>query len=360
MKIATITLPLHTNYGGLLQAFALKTALESQGHEVTVLDLKEKMPVPKGLRAPFTYLGRALKGREVFREKRFHRELPYRSANTARFVDGFVRPRLVDSYSDVRKGEYDAFVVGSDQVWRPLYFHPIEDAFLAFTRGWDVKRVAYAASFGTDTLEYEYTRIEACSKLLSAFDGVSVREDSGVVHCAEWFDYEDAAHVLDPVMLLPASVYMDMASSAAHHPAAGKIAAYILDSSDEKSHVLDFMKRVSGMEVHEVALERVVPPVEQWLAAFADAEFIVTDSFHGCVLAILFHKRFIAVGNNRRGMARLSSLMDMFGLDMRLVQGIDPEDDGEFFLSEPDWAEIDRVLDSRKEASLEFLRKSLA
>ena len=78
MKTAIVTLPLHTNYGGLLQAYALKTALESMGHEVTVLDLKDKMPFPKGLKAPFIYANRALKkllkgssGPEVFREKRY-------------------------------------------------------------------------------------------------------------------------------------------------------------------------------------------------------------------------------------------------------------------------------------------------
>ncbi len=370
MKTAIITLPLHTNYGGLLQAYALKSALESQGHDVTVLDLKEKMPVPRGIKAPFVYLGRALKGAEVFREKRYKRELPVLSSNTSAFVDKYIKPRMIDSYHDVMEGDYDAFVVGSDQVWRPLYFHPIEDAFLAFTRDLDVRRVAYAASFGTDKLEYEYIQIEECSRLLAGFDGVSVREDSAVAQCAEWFDYESAVHVLDPVMLLPASVYMDMAASAQEHPAVGKMTTYILDSSAEKTHAVDFMKRVSGLDVHDVSVRpyvndrpasgRVVPPVEQWLAAFADAEFIVTDSFHGCVLAILLHKRFIAVGNNRRGMARLSSLMTMFGLDMRLVQGIDPEDDGSFFLSEPDWAEIDSVLDFRRGTSLDFLKKVLA
>ncbi len=369
MKIAIITLPLHTNYVGILQAYALKTVLESQGHEATVLDLKDKMPAPKGLKAPFVYLRRALKGVEVFREKRYKRELPILAAETGIFVEGEVRPRMIDSYSKIGEGEYDAFVVGSDQVWRPLYFHPIEDAFLAFTRDWDVRRVAYAASFGTDKLEYEYMQLEECSRLLARFDGVSVREDSAVGHCSEWFDYEDAAHVLDPVMLLDSGVYSGMASSAGSHPAGGRIITYILDASDEKRHVVDFMVWVSGMEVHDVSVhpyvndrpvhERVVPSVERWLAAFADAEFIVTDSFHGCVLAILLHKRFIAVGNSRRGMARLNSLLTMFGLDMRLVQGIDPEDDGEFFLSEPDWEAVDKVLEEKRIESVEFLKKSL-
>ncbi len=367
MKTAIVTLPLHTNYGGLIQAFALKKALEGLGHQVTVLDLKEKMPVPGGLNAPFKYLSRALKGREVFRERRFRRELPILSRNTSRFVEKYISPTVIGSYHDVEAEQFDAYVVGSDQVWRPLYFHPIEDAFLAFTMERDVKRVAYAASFGTDALEYEYMQLDECAKLLAKFDGVSVREDSAVRQCEEWFDYEGAAHVLDPVMLLDADIYMNMASSVGAHPAKGKITAYILDGSAEKAHVVDFMKRVSGMDVHDVSVhpyvndrpvaERVVPAVEDWLAAFADAEFVVTDSFHGCVLAILMHKRFVAVGNSRRGMARLTSLMGMFGLDMRLVHGIDPEDDGEFFMSEPDWESVDKILSDKRKESFAFLQK---
>jgi hypothetical protein len=163
--------------------------------------------------------------------------------------------------------------------------------------------------------------------------------------------------------------HADMASLAKAHPAEGKILTYILDSSPEKTHVVDFMKRITGYDSYDSSVhpyvndrpvgERVVPALEQWLAAFVDAEFVVTDSFHGCVLSLLLHKRFIAVGNSRRGMARLNSLLDMFGLDMRLVHGIDPEDDGVYFLSDIDWEEVDRIIARKREESLTFLRESL-
>lgn len=376
MRIAIVTLPLHTNYGGLLQAFALRSVLESLGHEVTVLDFKDKMPAPKGMKAPFKYAGRMfsrlLKGKsapEVFRERRYARELPVLSADVLRFINSYICPRIIGSYSEIKEGEFDAFVVGSDQVWRPRFFNKIEDAFLAFTAEWDVKRVAYAASFGTDELEYEFMQLEICSKLLEKFDGVSVREDSAVGLCEEWLDYEGAVHVLDPVMLVNPATYREMAKEVKAHPAEGKIVTYILDRSEEKNHVVDFIKRMSGMPVYDCSVypyvndrpvaERVVPPVADWLAALADAKFVVTDSFHGCVLSILLHKRFIAVGNSRRGLARLKSLLDLFGLDMRLVHGVDPEDDGEFFLSEPDWESIDRMIEDKRNESMEFLFDSL-
>lgn len=376
MKIAVITLPLHTNYGGLLQAYALKSVLDEMGHEAEVVDIRDKMPSPKGAGALFIYARRALvklfKGAgapEVFREIRYNRELPVLSSHTSVFVADLIKPRVVGSYAEIREGEYDAFVVGSDQVWRPRYFGKIEDAFLAFAEDWAVKRVAYAASFGTDQLEYEYMQLEACARLLGLFDGVSVREDSAVGMCAEWLDCDRAVHVLDPVTLLTADRYRKLASSCHVTGKAGGITTYILDPSPEKRHVIDFMNRVSGMEVHDCSVypyvndrpveDRVVPPLEKWLASFLDADFIITDSFHGCVLAILLHKRFIATGNSRRGMARLNSLLSMFGLEMRLVHGIDPEDDGEFFLSDIDWEETDRILEEKRAKSLDFLRDSL-
>ena len=376
MRIAIVTLPLHTNYGGLLQAFALKRCLENTGHEVTVLDLEDKMPGPRSIKAPLVYarrvMNRIIKGAsapEVFRERRFKAELPVVGANTNEFVEKYISPRVLSAFSQVSSDDYDAFVVGSDQVWRPRYFPSVENAFLAFAKGWNVKRVAYAASFGTSELEYEAVLLEKCAGLLKEFDAVSVREESGVRMCSEWFDCDGAVHVLDPVMLLDAEEYRTLASGCSAHSAEGKILTYILDRNNHKQSIVDFMSKVSGMRVHDVSVnpydrrmpleDRVVPPLEQWLAGFVDAEFVVTDSFHGCVLAILLHKKFVVVGNSSRGLTRMQSLVDMFGLDQRLVHGIDPEDDGQFFLSEPDWDYVDDVLKKKRIECVEFLKNSL-
>ena len=112
---------------------------------------------------------------------------------------------------------------------------------------------------------------------------------------------------------------------------------------------------MSGKEVAPVPQGSMAAPVEQWLAGFCDADYVVTDSFHGCVLSILLHKPFVAVGNSLRGMARMNSLLSMFGLDGRLVQGIDPEDDGEYWLLEPDWDAVDAVLTQQRDLSIGFL-----
>jgi hypothetical protein len=187
--------------------------------------------------------------------------------------------------------------------------------------------------------------------------------------CSEWFDYDNAVHVLDPVMMLDADCYKEFAATSGDHSAKGKILTYLLDRSAHKMNVVEFIRRVSSKEVHDVSVraydkslpvsERVVPPLETWLAGFSEADMVVTDSFHGCVLSILLHKKFVVVGNSLRGMARMSSLMSMFGLDGRLVQGIDPEDDGEYWLSDPDWDAVDAVLEEQRTKSFAFLKAAL-
>ena len=376
MRLAIISLPLHVNYGGILQSYALKKELESMGHEVVVIDRKVKMPFPKWWKAPLIYMNRALKSLkggsdapEVFREYRCMKEYPVLSRELKPFVDAEIAPLKIDSYKDIKKGDFDGFVVGSDQVWRPRYFGKIEDAFLEFTRGWDVKRISYAASFGTDSLEFDSETLRICAGLLDCFDAVSVREDSAVTMCDEWLDCDRAVHVLDPVMLVDVADYHKIADGAKTRRAEGKIMTYILDPSDNKKSIAALVKSWTGKDIEDFSVnphdrripvdERVVPPLEEWLSGFADADFVVTDSFHGCVLAILFHKPFIAMGNGQRGMARMRSLLEMFGLDQRLVHGIDPEDDGEFFLSQPDWIAVDAVLAEHRAAARRFLADAL-
>lgn len=376
MRVAIVTLPLHTNYGGILQAYALRKVIMDQGHECDLIDRECKLVMPAAWKMPLVNLKRFVKnalhignGPEVFREKRIMKELPVVGAEVLRFTDKHICSRVVRKYSDIQIGEYDAFVVGSDQVWRPSYFGVIEDAFLKFTEHWNVKRISYAASFGTDLLEYTYEQLQVCSLLLKRFDAVSVREQNGVQLCDEWFEREDAVHVLDPVMLLEANHYAGLAVDAAERPAEGKVLTYILDESAEKSAIAQLVSKWVSAGIHDASVcprdlrrpisERIVPSMEQWISCFEDAQFVVTDSFHGCVMSILFHKPFLVVGNPGRGLSRVTSLLEMFGLEDRLVQGIDPEDDGEYYISGIDWNKVDSILEEYRAMSMSFLKKSL-
>lgn len=100
------------------------------------------------------------------------------------------------------------------------------------------------------------------------------------------------------------------------------------------------------------------PSVESWLQSFRDAKFIVTDSFHGTVLSILFNKPFIAVGNSARGMARFESLLSQFGLTDRLVES--PEEvSPKLVHSQIDWKAVNDKREALASAGRQFLKTQL-
>ena len=101
--------------------------------------------------------------------------------------------------------------------------------------------------------------------------------------------------------------------------------------------------------------ERIKPSVEKWLRGFYDAKFVITDSFHACVFSIIFHKQFVVVGNKERGMSRFESLLEMFGLEDRLVNIGDDISS----LSKIDYVAVDKIYDTLKEESKSFLFNAL-
>lgn len=373
MKIAILTLPLNHNYGGILQAYALQTTLERMGHEVVVLDVN-RYPVIKLHKAilayPLRLFKRYIKGdKRIFirREDIIRKRNSYFCKYTERFIRKNINRLEYNSLESLSKLKLDALVVGSDQVWRPIYYKPIENAFLKFAEYWNVKRIAYAASFGTDKWEYSSQQTELCKRLVKKFDIVSVRESSGVELCKNFLNV-NALQVLDPTMLLSKEDYINLIDRKNPNMEDNKqLLIYILDSNADKQKIVDYIaenkslkKNYVGVQVFNDALplnQRIQPPVEDWLQSFMNAEFVVTDSFHACVFSILFNKPFIAIGNIERGMSRFISLLSIFGLLNRLIdEKTNPTD----ILSQNiNWKDVNSILQKKKEESMVFLSTKL-
>lgn len=367
MKIAILTLPLHTNYGGILQAYALQTILERMGHDVYVIEKKRKplsLPIQK---MPFVYGKRIVKnliGRKfpLFYEQKINREQPIIRQYTDDFIRKYIHLKQYDTFSDIQPSEYDAFVVGSDQVWRPKYFgvNQIENAYLKFAESWDIKRLAYAASFGTENWEYTPRQTEKCSRLVKLFNAISVREDSGVGLCKKHWGV-DAQHVLDPTMLLDKQDYINLFEIAHTPKSKGNLLYYVLDETKEKKEILKsivdekklnpFNVKSNSDDINSPISERIQPPLEQWLRGFYDADFIFTDSFHACVFSILFNKPFIVYGNKNRGMSRFVSLLTMFGLEDTLVTSSSSLSYIDF-----DWQKVNFILSQKRKEAHSFFR----
>lgn len=376
MRIGILTLPLHTNYGGILQAYALQTTLERMGHEVVIFDTPNKCPLPPLWKLPLSFAKRILlksMGRidRIFIERYNNRVYHVITKEIQPFIDEKIHRKVFTKFSKLDAYDFDAIVVGSDQVWRSIYFipmwfgQPMENAYLSFTKGWNIKRISYAASFGTDKWEYNEKQTLHSKKSLQMFDAVSVREENGVKLCKQYFDV-DALHVLDPTMLLDANDYIELFKQKQTPKSKGNLLNYVLDETDEIESLIKkvaSMKKMVSFAVNnpyegdntKPLNQRIKPSVETWLRGFYDADFVITDSFHACVFSIIFKKQFVVVGNKDRGMSRFESLLKLFGLEDRLV---DVHCDVSI-LQQIDYDNVYSIYDKLKESSMIYLSGSL-
>lgn len=377
MKIGILTLPLHTNYGGILQAYALQQVLQGMGHEAMVIDEEKQFHFSLKRRIEMYVKGkvkRLLQGKNaIIYSPEYYKQLwAARTRYTGQFVSEHIVRRVVKDVSEISEGEFDAFVVGSDQIWRARYAQPfpgVGNAFLLFSKGWDIKRISYAASFGTDNWEYNKSDTVNCSMMAQAFDAISVREASGIMLCREYLGV-DAQQNIDPTLLLDADDYVKLVKrNTPQSP--GTLMCYALDQGKEVEDIVSCIAKEkmltpfyanSQTENHRLTLEeRVQPPVEQWLQGFRDAEFVVTDSFHACIFSILYRKPFVVIGNKCRGMTRFESLLQIFGLEERLVSSYeDYKLKVEELLQPIDYEPVYRILAEKRGEAIKFLEEALS
>lgn len=379
MKIGIITLPFNTNYGGILQAWALQTVLRKLGHEAVTINRKTagmsiKFKVLSiGRRFLLTVAG---KKNVVIRTWPNTSEDQIISQHTNRFIhENMITTRLFKSESDFSKLKtdgFDAYVVGSDQVWRPKYSPIIENHFLGFAQHEkNIKRVAFAASFGVDHWEYSKEETLKCRALASKFNAVTVREDSGIKLCKEHLGI-NAIRVVDPTMLITPEEYIALVEKDNIPELPGTLLNYVLDKAPEKQEIIKKINEIlqyktfstmpenSFRESGKNSLQQCVfPPVTNWIRGFMDARFVVTDSFHGTVFSILFNKPFLAIGNTKRGMSRFVSLLKTFGLEDRLIEVNSPNIKN--LVQQPiDFDKVNLILEHERSAAFRFLNESLS
>ena len=358
MKIGIITLPLIGNYGGIIQAYALQKVLKDFGNEVCLIE-KCGNSILKKLYLAARYVIQCLNGHSTPLFGNNQKETA-----SLQKIDSFISNNInrinVRSYSQLNGRNFDCLIVGSDQVWRPKYFgkYEIFNAFLLFAKRWHIKRIAYAASFGTDKWEYSKIQTWICKNLIRRFCLVSVREKSGGDFCKKYFGIK-AQVLIDPTMLLTKEDYINLFEKANTVKSCGSLLVYILDETKEKMELIDNVVSDLKLVSFNVAapINKVRPSIEQWIRGFFDAEFIVTDSFHACVFSILFQKPFIVFGNKERGLSRFTSLLGIFGLEDRLITSFSEFNQEKY--KPIDWNKVFSILSIEREKSLSFLRNAL-
>lgn len=360
MKVAVLTLRLHTNYGGILQAYALCRTLDHLGYEAVLLDYQPN--VYDSFRGKchvfLKNMLRTLKG-EPKKKYPTNKELHAGMENILPFIDRYFDcSKPLTTTEELRnylsEYEFEACIVGSDQVWRPFYAPQIENFFLDFCPD-ELIKVAYAASFGTDEWEFSSRQTKKCRTLLKKFTAVSVREFSAVAMCDKYLDVK-AVRMPDPTTLLDIKEYALLCEKV---EAESGVFAYIMDDSERGGMIAEKIGMSLGKKVHCLRkIDGRAAPVEEWLKNIMSADFVVTDSFHACVFAILFNKPFVCLGNKERGQSRFVSLLGEFGLQDRLLSAGD-EFRAELLTAGIDWDTINDRLDNECGRALDFLDASL-
>lgn len=330
---AIVTLIDYNNYGNIMQRYALQEFLLQNGYAFT--SLEHELPVSSTLSDDRVRLIASFVDRNIF---------------ISPAVDSQILP---------------CYIAGSDQIWRDFnYAKPKEMLgffFLNFTSGQDVRRVAYAASFGRNSLaDANITEdLSAYLKpLVLDFDAISVRETtaSGVINDA-WGVSSD--QVIDPTMLLAAGWYSNLVDRSRETTVAvNGVFSYLIGVSDENEKILKAATESLGVDLYRIDLADYsgpLPPVEQWLRGLRDARLAIVDSFHGAVFSILNNTDFIVLENRGSGLERMTNLLELFGIEGRIIMHSDV---GQFSLDDLppiDWNSVDKRLSDLRTRSAQWL-----
>ncbi|MGW8481870.1 polysaccharide pyruvyl transferase family protein [Microbacterium sp. NPDC055903] len=371
-RVLIRTLPLgRGNYGCLLQTFALQQTLAELGFQAAT-DVSERI----GLLAAARRVAAATATRLLRRPVGYRERQKFANAELWRFIRNTLRTDSIFRFGGFPHRQkylsYGAFIAGSDQVWRPEY-GDIGSYLFDFVDG-PGRRIAYAASFGTDrpTVDWNATR-----PLIERFYAVSVREHSGVALCEhEWSI--GAEQVPDPTLLPDLEEYRRLAATGPRVSNGDYLLTYVLDQSPRMVHGIRALQHALGLQVHDLHRQIprsagdfrrdpsafVRPSVEEWLRGFQDATVVVTDSFHGTVFAILFNRPFVTIANSARGLARFESLLSTFGLEHRLVLAGEDDDTSDAVteaLETPiDWDRVNAQVAVERERGIGFLERALS
>lgn len=345
MKIALLTYFAADNYGATLQAYATIKALEKCGHEVELVDFV--IPEPPRSRVKNLLLYPKHLKFERFRDKYFH--------------------RLSKSYNSIEElqadpPKADCYLVGSDQTWNPdISLHMAKGFFLDFGSN-EVMRASYAASFGKD--EWGDTRwisLDDARRLLSRFNYISVRENSGVRLLKEKFGVDDVTQVLDPVLLFENYPELTGEIKSSHEIILYKLinSSHFYDKCREIGNALSLPLRSIG-SIRQIRGVRCGYPesVEGWMRRISGGDYVITDSFHGTVISLLYRRQFVSCVGDPKRVTRLKSLLDILGLSDRLMQDTNNAMDIIAKLQEPiDYDRVHLKLKELRVPSFDFIKK---
>lgn len=368
MRIGIITFQRVGNYGAELQAYALQARLNQMGYTAENIDLLYYKH-PRFRSTPRARAEHVLSLMTRFKATLFPllsklRALRHRtqSLHRARLFEAFDRhlrcSREYQSIDDLyaAPGDYDVYLVGSDQVWNPRTNANLGPYFLDFAPA-GKRCVSYAASIGASTLSpanFMYFKAK-----LQRFEAVGLREESAVRLVRGMNLGVEVRRNIDPTLLLLPENWLSLAKKPENFDErVPYLLLYDLVASPETVALAEAEAKRKGLRIVRLGDDAYGPAEFLWL--FNHATHCVSNSFHGTVFSILFHRPFMTV--IPRGMtnaSRIENLLELFGLSGRLVRACSLVPNEIPCLSEICWDRVEMRLRAARAEAEEFLHRAL-
>lgn len=367
MKIALLTIHRVTNYGAILQAFATKKILDSYGDTQTIDYHKDHLSQNTDLiRFKLSVHGIKMLLHDLLNlryRSRLLRKFKKFNKNFMNLTEEMDKTKLEAGSAD----NFEVYVCGSDQIWNPLVvssngkIDPI--FFLSFVKKHAIK-FSYASSIG----HYEYTDLETpeVKKLLEDFKMISVRESDGKKKLEGIIQNKEIYHVVDPTLLLSKNEWYQTFDIVEDIPEDKYILVYSVPRTDLIKKAIAYFSKKLGFKV--VAIDRMFFPLakidehirdagpKEFIQIYANASFVITDSFHGTCFALNFQKPFVCISANERA-NRQQSLLSLLDISERIMYR---ESDFSNLSLKVDYSVVAPKLRIAQEQSLTFLAQAMA
>ena len=348
MKVYTMTFHWATNYGAVLQAYALQHYLESQGYEAEIINYVPKrfkktfgrclLSNPKKYKANFQEWKKE-KAIKIFRKKYLH------------------LTRIYSTHDELLSAEWEnaTYICGSDQIWNSYFTLQGEGGvtlayYLDFVPA-NARKISYAASFGM--MSFDPTMAAVVTKAIKDFNKISVRESSAI-KMLQGIGFS-ATLVCDPVFLISSEDWENMRPSSRRK--VNGIFKYMLHQPCEDNEQISkyIVSAFGDMYVSGESFS-----VGEWLNAIFQAEMVVTNSFHAVAFSLIFHRPFIAIVQEGNGMNdRLTTLLSSVGLLDRIVDKFEEEKLSSLITKSINWNDVEEKIKQMRMLGIEFLRLAL-
>lgn len=348
MKVEIITRHSVPNYGSLLQTYATQRAIEKLGHESEIINYTRYEERFENL-ANTLVKGKKWDKNGILRTIYKIIQTPNYSKmykDFKKYRIGFIKEteREYGNIDEVKEymPEADIYCSGSDQIWGKIGSANYDETyFLEFVK--NKKCISYASSFGKTELNNELDK--KINLLLKKYKHILVRENTAK-EILQKKGFKNVEQVLDPTFLLEREEWLRLASKSKKNIKEKYILIYQLhDNKQFDNYAKEFAKkrkmkllRISPSLYHITRSGKLIylPNQYEFLSYFANAEYILTDSFHATVFSIIFNRKFIDILPLNKTGTRIESILQLLKIENRILKNY------------KDFDSIDKLIDYEK------------